>query len=324
LAPEIEFHGEPERLPGVEIRHLAALAAVAGEGSLKGAARRLGYVPSAVSQQLRELEQAVDTLLVERSPGASQVRLTDPGRLLLGHAESILARVMAARADIAALGGRPRLRVGLDAVVATRLVPEIVDALGVEAALRISLDDYADDNHLLDELRCGRLDLAFADLPLADGPYAYVELLSDPCVLLVPSSSPLAERPQPPSLPEIARMPLILRSCSRFQRRVEAALAVHGGPVGITQRVASDASVRALVAAGVGVAILPHLSVDTADPDTLAMELADALPPRTLVLAWNRERRLRADAVRFRDAAGRASERVERERLVLSWRHQSG
>jgi molybdate transport repressor ModE-like protein len=317
LGSRIEFYAEPERVWGVEIRHLAALAAVAGEGSLRGAARRLGYAHSALRQQLAELEQMVDARLVERSPGAGQARLTDAGRLLLGHAEPILARVIAARADLAALGRRPRLRVGLDAAVASRLLPEILEALGMDAAVQISLEESLDDIGLLDRVGAGELELAFADLPLPEGPFTCSELLSDPCVLLVPSRSPLAERPRAPSLREVAQLPLIARTHSRFQRRVDAALAAHGEAALVTQRVASDSVVRALVASGNGVAVLPRLSVDPADPDSLAMELGDALPPRTLVLAWNREHRLRPDAMRFRDAAIAASERRGRERPFL-------
>ena len=318
MGPRIELSHREKRLWGVEIRHLAALEAVAGAGSLQGAARRLGYVQSAVSQQLAELERAVEIPLVERLPGPGGVRLTDAGRMLLGHAESILDRVTAARADVAAVEGRPRLRAGLDAAVAACLLPHMIEALGVEAGRRMRVEECADDARLLDRLGAGELDLAFADLPLPDGPFAYSELLCDPCVLLVPSRSPLAERPRAPSLEEIAQLPLIPRTGSRFQERVDAALAAHGGPMRITQRVESDAGVRALVASGIGVAVLPRLSVDTTDPDTLAVDLGVALPPRRLVLAWNRERRPHPDLMCFRDAARAASERLGWERLVLS------
>ena len=158
--------------------------------------------------------------------------------------------------------------------------------------------------------------MAFADLPLPDGPFACAELLSDPCVLLVPSRSPLAERPSAPSLREVAQLPLIARTGSRFQQRVDDALAVHGGPLVPIQRVASDWAVRALVASDYGVAVLPRLRVDSADPQTLAVELGDALPPRTLGLAWNRERRLHPDGMRFKAAAAAASDWLRRERLL--------
>src|SRR3954464_14755020 len=90
---------------GVEFRPLAALAAVANEGSFRGAADRLGYVQSAVSQQIAHLEKLVGVRLVERARGSKEVNLTSAGELLLGHADEILSRVYAARADLTAHAG---------------------------------------------------------------------------------------------------------------------------------------------------------------------------------------------------------------------------
>ena len=88
---------------GVEIRHLAALVAVAEEGSFRRAATRLGYVQSAISEQIAALERIVGQQLIVRSRGAGAVELTDAGEVLLAHAHAILARVKAAEADLGAL-----------------------------------------------------------------------------------------------------------------------------------------------------------------------------------------------------------------------------
>src|ERR1700742_397259 len=87
---------------GVELRHLAALAAISREGSFRGAADSLGYVQSAVSQQVANLERIVGTRLVERFRGSKEIRLTPEGAILVAHAEQILARLHAARADLEA------------------------------------------------------------------------------------------------------------------------------------------------------------------------------------------------------------------------------
>src|SRR5256885_3995936 len=88
---------------GVELRHFAALQAVASEGSFGRAAERLGYTQSAISQQIQTLERIVGEKLVERPGGPRAVSLTAAGRLLLRHAESIVARLQAAQADLHAL-----------------------------------------------------------------------------------------------------------------------------------------------------------------------------------------------------------------------------
>ena len=84
---------EPDRWLGVELRHLAALEAVARERSFGRAAESLGYTQSAVSQQIATLERAVGERLVERPGGPRPVALTEAGELLLGHAGAIVARL---------------------------------------------------------------------------------------------------------------------------------------------------------------------------------------------------------------------------------------
>jgi molybdate transport repressor ModE-like protein len=100
LPPRATLSGMcPDRWLGVELRHLAALAAIAGEGSFRGAADELGYVQSSVSEQLATLEQVVGVRLVERAPGTGPLALTPAGEMLVRHADDILARVAAARAE---------------------------------------------------------------------------------------------------------------------------------------------------------------------------------------------------------------------------------
>src|SRR6186997_1577116 len=88
---------------GIELRHLAALQAVAAEGTFRGAAAQLGYTQSAISQQIATLERIVGTKLIERPGGPRAVFLTDAGKLVLRHAEAIIARLNAARADVSAM-----------------------------------------------------------------------------------------------------------------------------------------------------------------------------------------------------------------------------
>src|ERR1700752_4210257 len=94
---------QPNQWLGVEVRHFAALQAIAAEHSFARAAHRLGYTQSAVSQQIATLERIVGEQLIERPGGPRPVSLTEAGQVLLGHAESIVARLQAAQADLAAL-----------------------------------------------------------------------------------------------------------------------------------------------------------------------------------------------------------------------------
>src|SRR5205823_6460569 len=119
---------EPDSWLGVELRHFAALQAIAAEGSFGRAAVRLGYTQSAISQQIATLERIVGEKLVERPGGPRPVSLTEAGRLLLRHADSIVARLQAAQADLQALraGEAGTLRIGTFQSVGARLLPEIM------------------------------------------------------------------------------------------------------------------------------------------------------------------------------------------------------
>ena len=122
---------ELDRWLGIELRHLAALKAVAEEGSFRGAASRLGYTQSAISQQIATLERLVGAKLLERPGGPRAVSLTEAGRLVLRHAEAIIARLKAAEADVAAIvdGGAGRLRVGTFQSAGARILPALAPAL---------------------------------------------------------------------------------------------------------------------------------------------------------------------------------------------------
>src|SRR4029450_8225231 len=118
---------ELDRWLGIELRPLAALAAVAEEASFRGAAARLGYTQSAISQQIATLERLVGAKLIERPGGPRAVSLTDTGRVGLRPAEAIIARRQAAQADVTAMteGGAGALRVGAFQSAGSRILPEL-------------------------------------------------------------------------------------------------------------------------------------------------------------------------------------------------------
>jgi DNA-binding transcriptional LysR family regulator len=89
--------------PGVELRHLAALEAVAREGSFRGAGAVLGYAQPAISQQIAALEAAVGMRLVDRRRGRGVVALTEAGELMLAYAQEIGARLRTARRELSEL-----------------------------------------------------------------------------------------------------------------------------------------------------------------------------------------------------------------------------
>ena len=203
---------EADRWLGLDLRHLVALKTIADEGSFGKAAQALGYTQSAVSQQIAALERIVGLRLIERPGGPRPISLTEAGQILLRHADVIQARLLAAKADMKALeaGDAGRLRVGTFQSVGARVLPTLVRRFsethpGVEVVLRESVNE----EELLEMVERGELDVTFWTLPVAAGPYEWVELLTDPYVLVVPAGSPLSALERTPTLREIALQPLV-------------------------------------------------------------------------------------------------------------------
>jgi DNA-binding transcriptional LysR family regulator len=282
-----------DRWPGVELRHFAALRAVAAEHSFHRAARRLGYTQSAVSQQIAALERAVGTRLVERPGGPNPVALTEAGELVLRHAESIAARVATAQADFAAFlgGSRGLLRIGVYQSVGARIMPDLLSRFAqMSPDVRVELTEAPSDGVLIDALEAGEIDLAFVDLPLPDGPFESVQLLRDPFVLVVQAGSPLAARRRPPTLGELGHLPLLTFTTGRCMPRIYRLLADDGITPRIVMRSDHNETLQGLAVAGMGVALMPSLAVDFDDARTAIVELGDLLPARLIGVAWHRER----------------------------------
>ncbi|HEU4449047.1 MAG TPA: LysR family transcriptional regulator [Gaiellaceae bacterium] len=300
---------------GVELRHLAALQAVAEEGSFGRAAERLGYTQSAVSQQIQALERIVGQRLVERPGGPRKVSLTEAGDLLLRHAAGIVARLQAAQADLAAFaeGSAGTLRVGTYQSVGARVLPGLLRAFTQAwPDVTVQLTESADDGGLLELVERGDLDFTFVMIPIGEGPFETVELMRDPHVLVVPADSPLVRRSRPPSLREVAGMPLIGNRQCRSIHHVETRFRDAGLAPRIVFRSDDNGTIQGLVAAGVGAALVPLLTVDTSDEGTAVLGLAD-VPPRRIGIAWHRDR-FRSPAARaFVEIAGEVCRRVEAE-----------
>ena len=280
---------EPDSWLGVELRHFLALEAVARTGSFGKAAAALGYTQSAVSQQIAALERIVGQRLVERPGGPRPVSLTEAGRLLLTHADAIAARVSAAQADLTALGEghAGTLRVGVFQSVGQRILPELMRRyLRSWPQVKVTLTESADDTELLGFVERGDLDLTFSDLPLIDGPFESVELLRDPYVLVTSVDSPLATRGVPPTLREISELELIGHKHCRTLVQLEGQFR---RPLEFVFRSDHNQTVQALVASGVGSALVPRLTMDPEDETTTLIELPK-LPPRLIALAWHRDR----------------------------------
>ena len=296
---------EPDRWLGVEVRHFAALEAVAREASFGRAAASLGYTQSAISQQIQTLERIVGERLLERPGGPRAVSLTEAGRLLLRHAEAIVARLHAAQADMAALasGEGGRLRVGTFQSVGARVLPAVMRRFTAAwPHVSVELTESSSDEELLRFVERGELDLAFAMPPLLEGPFEALELLADPYVLVVPAEHDLAEATRA-SLADVGDLILIGNRACRSTALAEGELAQRGVGLDVAFRSDDNGTVQGLVGAGFGVALVPLLATDLKDERISVLELDPEIPPRRIALAWHRDRHRSPAARAFVDVA---------------------
>lgn len=301
-----DTHSASESWLGLELRHLIALKAIAEQGTFSRAASSLGYTQSAVSQQIATLERIVGQRLIERPGGPRPVSLTEAGELLLRHADAISARLSAAQADLAALdaGESGPLRIGTYQSVGSRVLPGLLREFSAQwPDVDITLQESADDRDLIRLVERGELDLTFVVLPIDPGPWETVELFRDPYVLVVQADSPLASRDRTPGLRELVEQPLISNRTCRTTQRVEERLRHAGREPHIAFRSDDNGTVQGLVAAGVGIAIVPRLTVDETDKAVRVVDLAERVPPRLIGLAWHRDRRRTRAAQAFVELA---------------------
>src|SRR4051794_12710892 len=120
-------------MPDAELRYLATLAAVVAEGSFGGAAARLGYTQSTVSQHVAALERAVGGRLFDRPAGPRRPRLTPLGEVVRTHAAELLAKADAMHAAVDRYrAGDSRLTIGTFQSVSSTLLPALVRRLRAE------------------------------------------------------------------------------------------------------------------------------------------------------------------------------------------------
>jgi DNA-binding transcriptional LysR family regulator len=279
---------------GLEFRHLTALQAIADEGSFKDAAARLGYTPSAISQQIASLERIIGARLIARQHGKTALGLTEAGTVLLMHMAAIESRLSAAKTDLEALtrGVVGTLRVGVWESVATRLLPDVLARFRKQFPdVRVDVRDATEDLQLLRSLERGLLDLAFAVKPLPPGPFESASIVSDPWVLVARAGmEPATDVQLHPRALATGGLNLM---CFRSARQLEPVvrhLRREGVELEVVFRSDYNTVLQEFAAAGLGVALMPRLAVAIDDPRVTVVDASGVVPPRQIALAWHADR----------------------------------
>jgi DNA-binding transcriptional LysR family regulator len=287
----------------MELRQLRSLVVLADERHFTRAAARLHIAQPALSQQLRRLEEELGLVLVDRT--TRRVELTEAGQALVARARAALGELDAARAE---MQERTGLLAGTVTIGTTQTpgpvdVPRLLAGFhrehpGIGLQLREGLS-----RSLVDDLRGDALELAvITDLePTAMRGLDRHRLAEEPLVVVVPVDHRLASR---------ARIPMRELRDERFVAFPEGATirAIVGraaGAAGFPPQIAFEAGevsrVRAIVAEGLGVAVLPRSDAHAPGPAVHAVAVSDATFVHRVSVAWRADRRHAPGARRLLD-----------------------
>ncbi|WBU38419.1 LysR family transcriptional regulator [Homoserinibacter sp. YIM 151385] len=259
-------------LPELDLHSIRIVRAIAEHGSISAAARALGYSQPAISQHLRRAETRLGTPLVLRS--GRGVRLTEPGLVLARHAHAIGSALDAAGGELAELVGlrAGSVRIAAFPTASSTLVPRLLRELRARhPRLRVGYVE-AEPPEALGMLRDAAVDLAITFAYPGDraDPHREAEsmltttrLSAEPVVLALPASHPLARDGGPVSLTRLGDERWIA-GCPLCRGHLLAACEAVGVEPDIHLETDNAIAVLNLVAAGLGVALLPRLALATA------------------------------------------------------------
>ncbi|WP_295682590.1 LysR family transcriptional regulator [uncultured Nevskia sp.] len=247
----------------MNLNHLSIFQAVAGADSISRGAEQLHISQSAVSKQLADFEQALGLKLFDRLPRG--VRLTEPGRLLLGYANrlfAIEAEAERALVDLRQLV-RGRIIIGASRTIGSYLLPERLAAFrrqhpGVELELQVD-----NTNTIERRLVGGEIDLGFTEGVVNDAQLDYAIFAQDELVLIAhPAHAAVLQAPL--SVSDLESFPMLMHEIGSGTREVtEIALANRKIRIRPAMTLASTEAIKQTVAAGAGLAFLSALSIQT-------------------------------------------------------------
>jgi DNA-binding transcriptional LysR family regulator len=262
----------------VELRQLEYFAAVARHRHFTRAADALYVTQSALSQQVRRLEEELGLALLLRT--SRGVELTAAGEDLLARAESILSEVERARADMDGHAGVSRglVRVAATTGDAVRLPQALAEFHAEHPGVRIGLRQGS-ASEMIELVRAGTADLAVIGTPAGETPGLESTLLAEePLRVMCEAGDPLAAAREVTFADLRGRGLILAEPGSPLREMVAAACADAGfSPVPLFE-VSDPWAVRFLTGAGLGVSVVPASWVELPGPPLGVAELRDPAP----------------------------------------------
>lgn len=272
------------------MQRLRVLRTVAEHGSFNQAAAALRLTPSAVSQHVAALERSLGARVVERSTRG--VTLTQAGRIMVGAAESVAAELAHAKRQVDRLGtGRTQFTLATFTSGGRLLLPGALTRMTAAHPDTVVHVREAEPEDSLPLVRQGAVDVALAyhfDGPLpgrsgTGSDMEWIALMEDPLHVVLPEAHPLADR-RTLDIAELAEEPWVL-GCLK----TEVYLVRYAERAGFTPEVRGTTTdyffARSLVAAGVGVSLVPSIALAPELPGLRAVPVDPPAPTRHIGVA---------------------------------------
>jgi LysR family transcriptional regulator, hydrogen peroxide-inducible genes activator len=272
----------------VTLRQLRYFDALARHGHFRRAAQSCAISQPALSMQIKELEDALGGVLLERN--ARQVALTRFGEELVERVRDILRSVDElgdfARASQDRLAGR--LRIGMIPTIAPYLLPKVIENL---ARLHPEIDIHVRETltpRLIQEVAEGRLDTAIVALPVSEPSLTEVALFKENFLLVRPGED---DRTPAPSHEKLREMRLLLLEEGHcFRDQALAFCNMQTSPPREVLDASSLSTLVQMVGAGIGVTLIPEMAieVETRSAPVSVARFKNPQPSRTIGMVWRK------------------------------------
>ena len=266
----------------MELYQLEYFLEAARQRNFTRAAARLHLAQAALSEQIRNLESELGTPLFHR--GRRETVLTAAGETLRVHAEALIERATAARQavqDIIGVRGG-RLTIGAIPSVSACVLPAAIAVFRNRHPL-VELALFEGTSEAVAQMvESGRVEFGIVQLPTSGGKFDEHLLFTEPFVLLVAKSHPAAKQ-RSITLAKLAHEPFVF-----YKGRARDTALAACRAAGFEPRIACESSeletIRSLVAAGLGIAILPQLATSQKSADCIAVRMHGASVGRQVAI----------------------------------------
>ncbi len=270
----------------MELYQLGYFLEIARQRSFTRAAEHLRMAQPALSQQMKNLEAELGAALFIR--GRRETQLTAEGKAFEPKASALLAQAEAAKlavSDVANLRGG-RLVIAAIPSVSACLLPEVIRGFGkLHGQVQLQLIEESSER-VADSVESGMADVGFLQLPVSQRTFETRTIITEPFVLLAARSHPVGK------LKDVPLRQLAGESFIFYKGRARDMAQETCRKAGFEPRIACESgelqTIRALVAAGLGVAVVPELASHELPKTIQAVRIREPKMQRQIAAVWKK------------------------------------